>query len=91
MFVYSFTIEGYDVIVSIEFFSHVIVLDDSSLEPVDDDFEDADIFLIFKIINYWKFILLYFILPLEYLLLNYFTAGLFLYCSMLFIVLTCLL
>ena len=52
MFVYSFTIEGYDVIVSIEFFSHVIVLDDSSLEPVDDDFEDADIFLICKIINY---------------------------------------
>ena len=45
MFVYSFTIEGYDVIVSIEFFSHVIVLDDSSLEPMDDEFENVDIFL----------------------------------------------
>ena len=45
MFVYSFTIEGYDVIVSIKFFPHVIVLDDSSLEPAGDDFEDADIFL----------------------------------------------
>ena len=47
MFVYSFTIEGYDVIVTIEFFHHVIVLEDSSsLEPMDDDFEDADTFLI---------------------------------------------
>ena len=45
MFVYSFTIEGYDVIVSIEFFPYVIVLDDSSPEPVNDDFEDADTFL----------------------------------------------
>ena len=47
MFIYSFTIEGYDVIVTIEFFPHVIVLEDSSsLEPMDDDFEDADTFLI---------------------------------------------
>ena len=47
VFVYSFTIEGYDVIVTIEFFPHVIVLEDSSsLEPMDDDFEDADTFLI---------------------------------------------
>ena len=45
VFVYSFTIEGYDVIISIEFFPHVIVLDDSSPELVDDDFEDADTFL----------------------------------------------
>ena len=46
MFVYSFTIEGYDVIVTIEFFHHVIVLEDSSsLKPMDDDFEDADTFL----------------------------------------------
>ena len=45
MFVYSFTIEGYDVIVTIEFFPHVIVLKDSSPESVDDDFEDADTFL----------------------------------------------
>ena len=46
MFVYSFTIEGYDVIVTIEFFHHVIVLEDSSsLKPMEDDFEDADTFL----------------------------------------------
>ena len=45
IFVYSFTIEGCDIIVTIEFFPHVIVLKDSSPEPVDDDFEDADTFL----------------------------------------------
>ena len=45
MFVYSFIIEGYDVIVAIEFFPHVIVLKDSSPEPMDDDFENADTFL----------------------------------------------
>ena len=46
VFVNSFTIEGYDVIVTIEFFPHVIVLEDSSsLEPMDDDFEDTDTFL----------------------------------------------
>ena len=45
VFVYSFTIEGYDVIVTIEFFLYVIVLEDSSPEPVDDDFEDVDTFL----------------------------------------------
>jgi len=45
MFVYSFTIEGYDVIVTIEFFPHVIVSEDFSLEPMDDDSEDIDAFL----------------------------------------------
>ena len=45
MFVYSFTIEGYDVIVTIEFFLYVIVLEDSSPKPMDDDFEDAATFL----------------------------------------------
>ena len=45
VFVYSFTIEGYDVIVTIEFFPHVIVLKDSfSLEPMDDNYENADTF-----------------------------------------------
>ena len=43
IFVYSFTIEGYDVIITIEFFSHVIVLEDSPSEPTDDDFEIANI------------------------------------------------
>ena len=45
IFVYSFTIESYDVIVTIEFFPHVIVLEDSSPKPVDDDFEVANTFL----------------------------------------------
>ena len=45
MFVYSFTIKGCDVIFTIEFFPHVIVLEDSSLEPMHNDFEDADTFL----------------------------------------------
>ena len=45
IFVNSFTIEGYDVIVTIKFFLHVIVLEDSFPEPVDDDFENADTFL----------------------------------------------
>jgi len=47
--------------------------------------------LMCKIINGWNFIMLWGILLLEYLLLDYFIAGLFLYYSMLFIVLTCLL
>ena len=45
VFVYSFTIEGYDVIVTIEFFLYVIVLEDSSPKPMDDDFEDVATFL----------------------------------------------
>ena len=45
VFVYSFTIEGYDMTVTIEFFSHIIVLEDSSLESTDDEFEDVDTLL----------------------------------------------
>ena len=45
VFVYSFTIEDYDVIVTIEFFPHIVILEDSSLEPMDDEFEDVDAFL----------------------------------------------
>ena len=45
IFVYSFAIEGYDVTVTIEFFPHIIVLEDSSLKPMDDEFEDVDTFL----------------------------------------------
>ena len=44
VFVYSFTVEGYDVTVTIEFFPHIIVLEDSSLESTDDKFEDVDTF-----------------------------------------------
>ena len=49
IFVYSFTIEGYYVIVTIEFFPHVNILEDSSPKPVDDDFEVANTFL-----NLWN-------------------------------------
>jgi len=43
VFVYSFTIEGYNVIITIEFFSDVLILEDFfSLEPMDDDFGDVD-------------------------------------------------
>ena len=45
VFVYSFTIEGYDMTIIIEFFPHIIVLEDSSLESMDDEFEDVDTFL----------------------------------------------
>ena len=44
VFVYSFTIAGYDVTITIEFFPHIIVLEDSSLESTDDEFEDVDTF-----------------------------------------------
>ena len=45
IFIYSFTIEGYDVIITIELFPHIVMLEDSSLEPIDDEFENVDIFL----------------------------------------------
>ena len=45
IFIYSFTIEGNDVAITIEFFPHIIVLEDSSLEPMDDEFEDVDTYL----------------------------------------------
>ena len=44
-FVYSFTIKGYDMTVTIEFFSYIIVIEDSSPESTDDEFEDVDTFL----------------------------------------------
>ena len=43
IFIYSFTINGYDVIVTIEFFPHIVVLEDSSPELTDDEFESVDI------------------------------------------------
>ena len=46
MFVYSFTIEGYNIIITIECFLHVLVLEDFiSLELMDDDFGDVDTLL----------------------------------------------
>ena len=46
MFIYSFTIEGYNVIITIEFFHHVLVLEDFfSLEPMENDFGDVNTLL----------------------------------------------
>ena len=45
LFVYSFTIEGYDMTITIEFFPHIIVLEYSSQKSMDDEFEDVDTFL----------------------------------------------
>ena len=45
IFTYSFTIDRYDVTDTIEFFSHIVVLKDSSPELTDDESENAYIFL----------------------------------------------
>ena len=45
IFTYSFTISGYDVTVTIEFFPHIVVLEDSSPELTDDESENVDISL----------------------------------------------
>ena len=45
IFTYSFTIGGYDIIVTIEFFPHIVVLEGSSPELTDDESESVDIFL----------------------------------------------
>ena len=45
IFTYSFTINGYDVTVTIEFFPHIVVLEDFSLELTDDESESVDVSL----------------------------------------------
>ena len=61
--------DGYVVTVNIEFFPHIVVLVDSSLELTDDGPENVDIFL-----NLWNS------KPLDvYPVLSHFTAGIF-YC-----------
>ena len=45
IFSYSFTINDYDVTVTIEFFPHIVVLEDSSPELTDDESENIDISL----------------------------------------------
>ena len=45
IFTYSFTINGYDVTVTIEFFSHIVVLEDSSPELTDNKSESVDVSL----------------------------------------------
>ena len=49
IFIYSFTIEDYDVTVTIEIFPHIIMLEDCFPELMDDEFENVDIFL-----NLWN-------------------------------------
>ena len=44
-FTYSFTIDGYDITVIIDFFSHIVVQEDSSPELTDDESENVDISL----------------------------------------------
>ena len=43
MFSCSFTINGYDVTVTIEFFSHIVVLEDFSPEPMGNKSESVDV------------------------------------------------
>ena len=45
IFTYSFTINGYDVTVTIEFFPHIVALEDSSPELTDDESESVDVSL----------------------------------------------
>ena len=42
MFTYSFTINGYDVTITIEFFPHIVVLEDFSSELIDNESESVD-------------------------------------------------
>ena len=43
MFIYSFIINGYDVTITIEFFPHIVVLEDFSPEPMDNESESVDV------------------------------------------------
>ena len=45
IFTYSFTIDGYDVTVTIEFFPHIVVLEDYFPELKNDESKNVDIFL----------------------------------------------
>ena len=45
IFTYSFTINGSNVTVTIEFFPHIVVLENSSPELTDDESKSVDIFL----------------------------------------------
>ena len=49
IFTFSFTIYSYDVTVTTEFFRHIVVLEDSSPELMDNESENVDIFL-----NLWN-------------------------------------
>ena len=93
IFIYSINIKGYDVTVTIEFFPYIVVLEDSSAEPMDDEFENVDTFLnlwnsqqleVYSVLSYFtigKFyrwaIFCRNILPLGYFLQKHFTTRLF--------------
>ena len=50
VFVSYFTIESYNVFVTIEFFPHVVIMEDFlSMGPSDDDFVDVD-----TLLNLWN-------------------------------------
>ena len=44
IFTYSFTMDGYDVIVTIEFFPHIVILEDFSPVLTDNESKNVDIF-----------------------------------------------
>ena len=45
IFTYSFTINGYDVTVTIEFFPHIVVLEDFSPDLTDNESKSVDVSL----------------------------------------------
>ena len=45
IFTYSFTIDSYDIIVTIKFFPYIVALEGSSPKLPDDESENVDIFL----------------------------------------------
>ena len=45
IYTYSFTIDGYDVTITIEFFRHIVALEDSPSELMNDESKNVDIFL----------------------------------------------
>ena len=45
IFTYSFTINGYAMTVTIEFFHHIVVLEDSSPKLTDDESKSIDVSL----------------------------------------------
>ena len=45
IFTFSFTIDSYDVAVTIEFFPHIVILEDPSPKLTDDESENVYIFL----------------------------------------------
>ena len=88
---YSFTINGYDVTITIAFFPHITVLEDSSLDLTDDESRNVELNLwnsqqlkVYIVLSYFiaktfysQTIFCRNILPLGHLLQKYFTVGLF--------------